>query len=97
VIGEHELTPGMLAFRRDLDALLQQYVHDVGPEFGGIDPEGIEMVAPMPVGWVLVTDWEDADAVDPELRSSIVSVTSGIRLSQKIGLLTIALDLAEDD
>lgn len=77
-------------FRDKLSNLLSEYADTVGP---GLDDEPpVEM--PMAIAWVIVTDWDD---LGDGSESSTTATDSGVRRSQRAGMLAVATEMALGD
>jgi hypothetical protein len=86
-------TPRQVEFREKLSALLGEYAAIVGPEFdGGEQGEAVEM--PVPVRWLLVTEWNDV--VDPDNGPWVILGDSGIHWIERMGLIHAGRHMIED-
>lgn len=92
-IDDDGLSPKQIEFRERLNDLLTEYGSSVGPDFDGLDEDATPMQMPVPTAWVLVVDWDDAAGED---RATVV-MNSGARLTQRIGLLAVALNMVESE
>lgn len=92
---DSNLTEPQREFQRKLDDLLLAHASVIGPHFDG-DDEGIDMDQPVPIGWLLISDWDDLS--NPDADGAVVMFTSSrLRMSQKAGLIEIARSIAQQD
>lgn len=89
-----EMTERQAEFRERMHALISEYADDIGPALGGHE-DGRPMSQPALAQWFVAAEWVDLGT--PEDHSSddsaITWLDSGGRMTQTIGLLTVAADM----
>lgn len=89
-----EPTPAQKMFRNAVSALLSEHSDTVGPAFDGQEGGTLAQM-PVPVRWLLVTEW--ADLADEDNGPFVILANSGVRWVEQLGLVHAARTMIESD